>query len=83
MEINYTGEESSVLERKPISELRQALLHLLKELRDFFAWTFAQIPRLDLQLVMCKLKIKKGTGPIKQVSRNFRPEVEVHIKQEI
>lgn len=38
---------------------------------------------LGSRLVTHKLIIKEGTKPVKQAPRNFRPESEIQIKQEI
>lgn len=31
--------------------------------QDVFAWTYAQMPKLELQLVTCKLNIKERSKP--------------------
>lgn len=59
---------------------KQARLDLLKEFKYVFAWTYAEMPRLDLQLVTHQLNFKGGTKPVRQVSRNFRQKLEVQIK---
>lgn len=41
------------------------------------------MPDFDPQLVTHKLNIREGCKPIKQAPRNFRPELEVQIKEEI
>lgn len=48
-----------------------------------FAWICAHMPGLDPQMVMCKLIVREGTRSVKQASRNFQSDLEVHIKQEI
>lgn len=40
------------------------------------------MPGLDPQLVSHKLKIKEGCKLVKQAPRNFKPELEVQIKEE-
>lgn len=64
-------------------EMREQVIQLLKEYKDVFVWTYAQMPHLDPQLVSHKLNIKEGCKPVKQVSKNFKPELEVQIKEEI
>lgn len=63
------------------NELRQTLLDLLRKFKDVFAWTYVEMPGLDLQLVTHKLNMKEGTKTIKQSLRNPWPELAVQIKQ--
>lgn len=63
--------------------MREQVLRLLKEFKDVFAWTYAQMPGLDPQLVSHKLKIKVGYKPVKHAPRNSGPELEIQIKEEI
>lgn len=65
------------------TELQDGVLALLREYQDVFAWTYGEMPRLDLRLVTHKLNVKVGTTPVKQAPRYFRPELEIQIKQEI
>lgn len=58
-------------------ELNQEIPALLGEFGDVFAWTYAEMPGLDLHLVTHKLNIKEGTKSVKQASRHFRPELEI------
>lgn len=53
---------------KPMAESKQALLDLLKELKDVSGRTYTHILGLDLQLVMHKLNVKEVTRLIKKVS---------------
>ena len=62
---------------------RAALLELLKEFRDVFAWSYNEMPGLDPNLITHKLNIAPGERPIKQAQRIFRPDVEIQIKTEI
>lgn len=65
------------------TEFKEALISLLKEYRDVFAWKYDEMPGLDPRLVTHKLNILPGSVPIKQSPRKFRPEDEIQIKQEI
>lgn len=64
-------------------ELKQPLVDHLKEFKDVFAQTYAEMPKLDLQLVTHKLNIREEIWPAEQASRSFWLELEVHIKLEI
>lgn len=59
------------------AELKYEILTLPVRIRDVFAWTYAKITGLGLQLVTHKLNIKEGTKPVKQAPRHFRPEMEI------
>ncbi|CAL8175199.1 unnamed protein product [Prunus armeniaca] len=65
------------------SEERAALVSLLKEFRDVFAWSYEEMSGLNPSLVSHTLNIELGTKPIVQPKRNFHPEVEKQIKVEI
>lgn len=65
-----------------IVESRDMLLDFLKEFKDVFTWTYAQMPGLDPKSVTHKLNVRGGARPIKEALRNFLPELEV-LKQEI
>ncbi|CAL2231673.1 unnamed protein product [Prunus armeniaca] len=65
------------------NEERAALISLLKEFRDVFAWSYEEMPGLNPSLVSHTLNIELGTKPIVQARRNFHPEVEKQIKVEI
>lgn len=62
-------------------EMRERIFCLLKEFKDVFACTYAQMPGLNPQLVSHKLNIREECKPVKQASRNFRPKLEVQIKE--
>ncbi|CAL8992411.1 unnamed protein product [Prunus brigantina] len=75
---------------KPISvsvhltgEEKEALVSLLKEFRDVFAWSYEEMPGLNPNLVSHTLNIELGTKPVVRPRRNFHPEVEKQIKVEI
>ncbi|CAL9010937.1 unnamed protein product, partial [Prunus brigantina] len=61
------------------SEEKEALVSLLKEFRDVFAWSYEEMPGLNPNLVSHTLNIELGTKPIVQPMRNFHPEIERQI----
>ncbi|KAI5334587.1 hypothetical protein L3X38_024720 [Prunus dulcis] len=65
------------------SEEKEALVSLLREYRDVFAWSYEEMPGLNPNLVSHTLNIELGTKPIVQPSRNFHPEIEKQIKVEV
>ncbi|CAL2265921.1 unnamed protein product [Prunus armeniaca] len=69
--VHLTGEEKG------------ALVSLLKEFQDVFAWSYEEMPGLHPNLVSHMLNIELGTKLVVQPRRNFRPEIERQIKVEI
>ncbi|CAL2271820.1 unnamed protein product [Prunus armeniaca] len=63
------------------SEEKKALVSLLKEFRDVFA--YEEMPGLNPNLVSHTLNIELGTKLVVQPRRNFHPEIEKQIKVEI
>lgn len=49
---------------------------LSKEFKDAFTWIYAEMPRLDPQLVKHRLKVKEEIGLVKLDSKNVKPELE-------
>ncbi|CAL2239733.1 unnamed protein product [Prunus armeniaca] len=64
-------------------EEKEALVSLLKEFRDMFAWSYEEMPDLNPNLVSHMLNIELGTKPVVQPRRNFHPEIDKQIKVEI
>ncbi|XP_051113707.1 uncharacterized protein LOC127239549 [Andrographis paniculata] len=65
------------------SEDRAALVTLIKEYRDCFAWDYDEMPGLARELVEHRLPINAGYKPNKQPPRRFNPDVYPKIKEEI
>ncbi|XP_051144004.1 uncharacterized protein LOC127260333 [Andrographis paniculata] len=65
------------------SEDRTALVALIMEYRDCFAWDYDEMPGLARELVEHRLPIKAGYKPHKQPLRRFNPDVYPKIKEEI
>lgn len=49
-------------------DLRRALIDLLKDYKDVFAWIYLEMPRLDPQLIIHQHNI---SSPLNQASRNI------------
>ncbi|CAL2277969.1 unnamed protein product [Prunus armeniaca] len=62
---------------------KEAMVSLLKEFRDVFAWSYKEMSGLNPNLVSHTLNIELGTKLITLPRRNFHPEIEKQIKVEI
>ncbi|KAH0761272.1 hypothetical protein KY290_017345 [Solanum tuberosum] len=56
---------------------------LLVEFKDVFAWSYREMSGLSPRIAIHHLGIKKGTRPIKQSQRVFRPELVTQIEAEV
>ena len=50
---------------------------------DVFAWTYDEMPSLDLGLVVHALNVDPGVKPVIQLARVFHTNVETQITQEV
>ena len=50
-------------------EEEKSYLDLLKEYRDVFAWSYKEMPGLDLKVAVHHLAVRKNVRPIKQAQR--------------
>ncbi|RDY05863.1 hypothetical protein CR513_10234, partial [Mucuna pruriens] len=75
--INLGGEEETweirVGKQVP-SDLRQRLVELLKEYADIFAWSYRDIPALDIAIVKHRLPLVPNAIPVRQQLRRMKPE---------
>lgn len=88
MEEENLAEEGEVLRPTFLSALlepsmNEAIIKILKEYKDCFAWDYTQMPALDRSLVEHRLPLKLGNKPVKQTPQRFAPEVIQKIKAEI
>jgi hypothetical protein len=65
------------------SEMRSKLISLLKDYIDVFAWSYADMPGLDENVVVHKLPLKPGAKSVKQKLRRLKPEWILKIKEEV
>ena len=61
--------------------LREAIIALLKEYRDCFAWNYTEMPGLDRSIVEHRLPLKKGFRPFQQRARQMKAEVLEEVKR--
>ncbi|XP_075479465.1 uncharacterized protein LOC142520354 [Primulina tabacum] len=64
-------------------QLKQDLISMLKEYKNYFAWSYDDMPGLDKKLVEHRLSLKDGFNPFQQPSRRMSKEVELKVKQEV
>ena len=62
---------------------KEKLTKFLQENSDVFAWTAANMPGIDPQLITHKLNVDSLKKPIKQKKYNFPPERQETIKREV
>lgn len=65
------------------SDLGHALLNLLREYIDIFAWTYVNMPSLDTDLVTHELPTNPDIHPINQKPRRLQHEWSLALKEEI
>jgi hypothetical protein len=63
--------------------LREAIILLLKEYADCFAWDYTEMPGLDRNIVEHRLPRKPGFRPFQQRARQMKAEVLEEVKKEV
>jgi hypothetical protein len=58
-------------------------LELLTKYKDVFAWTYKEMPGLNLRVTVHQLAIKQEAHPVKQAQRRFRPELIFQIEAKV
>jgi hypothetical protein len=64
-------------------EQKGALIVLLREFHEIFAWSYKDMPGLDIDIVVHKIPLKPECKPVKQALRRMKPEVILKIKEEV
>ncbi|XP_070038603.1 uncharacterized protein [Nicotiana tomentosiformis] len=62
---------------------RDAIIQVLFEYRDVFAWSYDDMPGLSADLVVHKLPTHSNFAPIQQKQRKFKTDMSDKIKEEI
>uniref|UniRef100_A0A2N9F3J1 RNase H type-1 domain-containing protein n=1 Tax=Fagus sylvatica TaxID=28930 RepID=A0A2N9F3J1_FAGSY len=65
------------------TEQKEALIALLREFHEIFAWSYQDMPGLDTDIVVHKIPLKPECRPVKQALRRMKPEVILKIKEEV
>ena len=58
-------------------------MEFFKEKKINFTWTYSDMPRLDIELIMHHLSIASGIKPIKKKLRKMHPQVALLVKAEL
>jgi hypothetical protein len=64
-------------------EHREAIIKLLRDYIDCFAWNYREMPGLSQELVEHRLPIKSGFMPYKQPARRFNLIIHNWVKEEV
>jgi len=87
LEVINVGDEQEKKELKigtlVTTKERNRLVSLLNEYVDVFAWTCADMPGLDTDIVVHKIPLIEESKPIKQKTRRMRPNMLLKVKSEI
>ena len=59
------------------AQKKEQLVALLKKYVDVFAWTYDEMPSLDLRLVVHYLNVDSRVKPMFQLARIFHTDIEV------
>uniref|UniRef100_A0A2N9GLN7 G-patch domain-containing protein n=1 Tax=Fagus sylvatica TaxID=28930 RepID=A0A2N9GLN7_FAGSY len=66
------------------AEQKEALIALLREFHEIFAWSYQDMPGLDTDIVVHKIPAEsQNASPSKQALRRMKPEVILKIKEEV
>ena len=63
--------------------LREDVIKFLQDNKDVYAWTAADMPGIDPQLITHRLNVDPGRTAVKQKKWSFAPERQEAIKQEV
>jgi hypothetical protein len=64
-------------------EHKEALIALLREFHEIFAWSYQDMPGLDTDIVVHKIPLKPKCKPVRQALRRMKLEVILKIKEEV
>ena len=65
------------------SDFKEEIIATLQEFKDYFAWNYDEMPRLDRSLVEHRLPIKPKFHLFQQPPRRMFREVEMKVKEEV
>ena len=85
--VNLTNEGKS---EKPIKirvkfpkDMKLELIVLLKEFREIFAWSYQDMPGLDIEIVVYRILVKLECPPVRQALRRMKSGIILKIKEEV
>ena len=62
---------------------KKKLIDLLQDYNDVFAWSYQDMPGLDMDIVVHRLSLREECAPIKHKLRRVKPEMLLKIKEEV
>ena len=62
---------------------KKELIDLLQDYSDVFAWSYQDMPGLDIDIVVHYLPLREECAPVKQKLRRVKPEMLLKIKEEV
>jgi hypothetical protein len=65
------------------TEQKEALIALLREFHEIFAWSYQDMPGLDTDIVVHKIPLEPKCKPVKQALGRMKLEVILKIKEEV
>ena len=63
--------------------VKQRLIQMLHDYVEIFAWSYEDMPGLDIDIVVPRLPTKEDSPPVKQKVHRMRPEMSEKIKAEV
>ena len=79
MEIEPGSQKPVFIRSQLMAQEREQLVALLQKYRNVFAWTYDEMPGLDLGLVVHSLNVDPGIKPVVQPAMVFHTKVEAQI----
>ncbi|KAG8474563.1 hypothetical protein CXB51_031307 [Gossypium anomalum] len=64
-------------------DTRHGLVELLQEFKDIFAWSYQDMRRLSIDIVVHRLPIRQDCKSVQQKLRRIRPDIVLKIKDEV
>ena len=61
-------------------KIKQRLIQMLHDYVEIFAWSYEDMPGLDIDIVVHRLPTKEDCPPVKQKVHRMRPEMSEKIK---
>src|ERR1043165_6884696 len=65
------------------NSVKERLIQMLRDYIEVFAWSYEDMPGLDIDIVVHRLPSKVGFLPVKQKVRRMHPEMSEKIKAEV
>lgn len=63
------------------ANVKKGLIELLHEYVDVFAWSYQDMPGLNINIMIYYLPLKQDCPPVKQKLRRTRPDMDIKIKE--